>query len=294
MAADLSHLSGWLEDGGHAVFAAQAKPLYSAGPDLVAADSALLYKAWKDVGGSYPDYPAQQIGDCTSFASGHATDLLQNIQIVNGHPAKWKEICTEAVYGIGREIAGMLGGIFSSDGCYGGAVAKALTDFGGVPREAVGAYSGQRAKQWGRSGVPSDVKKLCADHKLGAAALVTTTDELAKALSNLYPGIVCSNQGFTMTRDANGMCRASGSWAHAMAIIGFRTRAGAREFLIGQSWGDNTPSGPTVDDQPNWSFWINEPTMASMLRGQDSYVFSGFAAFDPQPLPSHWSWSTAA
>lgn len=294
MPIDFSQLGGWVDDGGHAVFASQARPLYAAGPDLVASDSALLYKGWKDVLSSYPSYPAQQIGDCTSFATGHATDLLQCVQITLGNPAKYKEICTEAVYGIGREIAGMTGRRFAGDGCYGGAVAKAVTQYGAVPREAVGAYSGDRAKQWGYSGAPDEVKKLCADHKVGAAALVTTADELAKALSNGYPGIVCSNQGFTMTRDANGMCRASGSWSHAMAIIGFRTRSGNREYLIGQSWGDNTPDGPTVDDQPNWSFWIAESTMASMLRAQDSYVFSSFQAFDPQPLPSSWSWSTAA
>jgi hypothetical protein len=41
----------------------------------------------------------------------------------------------------------MLGG---GDGCYGAALAKAVTEVGVVPREAVGAYSGERAKEWGR------------------------------------------------------------------------------------------------------------------------------------------------
>jgi hypothetical protein len=55
-----------------------------------------------------------------------------------------------------------------------------------------------------------------AEHKIGAASLVSTLDELDAGLANGYVAIVCSNQGFTMERDQDGFCRPSGSWAHCM------------------------------------------------------------------------------
>jgi hypothetical protein len=227
------------------------------------------------------------VHNCTSFGTGHANDLLQCVQIAIGKkPFEYHETCTEAIYGVGRELANMLGG---GDGCYGGAVAKAVSQVGAIDRKSVGAYSGSRAKSWGRSGVPADVKAKLSAHKVGSIALVATPDDVVTALANGNPCIVCSNQGFTMTRDANGMCRASGSWAHCMCIIGYRTRNGNKEFCIGQSWGPNTPSGPTTDDQPDFSFWITSQTMASMLRGQDSWALSAFDGWPGQAIPSHWT-----
>jgi hypothetical protein len=289
------HLMGYVDDPSrHAVTATLDYPSFAAAaPDLMGVDveaDVFLYKAYKEVLGKYPSYDAQTTGDCTSEGSGHTCNLLQCIDIATGHqPQEYKEICTEAIYGIGREIAGMLG---RGAGCYGSAVAKALTDFGAVTRELVGPYSGRRADQWGgRGGVPQEIKDACAEHKLGSATLVTTLDEGDAALANGYPWIVCSNQGFTMTRDADGFCQARGSWAHCMHVMAKRTRNGAKQYLIGQSWGDNVPSGPTTDDQPTWSFWAAANVVASMLRGRDSLAFSRFKGFPGKPLPSSWRWA---
>src|SRR4029077_11274464 len=83
----------------------------------------LLYKAWYDVLGNEPSYPAQQIGDCVSFGHGHASDLLQCVEIAlealtpgDASPldsgqaaAEYREIDTEFIYATSREIAGILG-----------------------------------------------------------------------------------------------------------------------------------------------------------------------------------------
>lgn len=270
--------------------AAQFRRLADVAPHLLyapPADNVLLYKAWKDALGAYPAYVKQDIGDCTSWGSGHTADLLQSVQMVLGKQAEsYKEICTEAIYGMGREIANMLG---SGDGCYGAAVAKAVME-GCVSRESVGPYSGRRAKQWGAQGVPADVRTAAKEHPVKATALVGTTDEADAALMNGYPMIVCSNQGFAMTRDADGVCRAQGSWAHCMAIIGCRTYNGKRQYCIGQSWGPDVPDGPLTDDQPDFSFWIASAALAKMLAEQDSFAFSGFAGFPGQPLPGNWTY----
>jgi hypothetical protein len=145
-------LCGWIDDPNrHFVARSFPHPTFSqAAPDLMTGDNSkdvFLYKAWVDVLGKYPEYPAQQIGDCTSFGSGHALDLLQCIEIALGNMAiEYRETCTEAIYGMGREVGGMLGG---GDGCYGVAVAKALTDFGAIT--AVPASPPRSSRRWASS-----------------------------------------------------------------------------------------------------------------------------------------------
>jgi hypothetical protein len=290
------HLCGWVDHFPARVGLAATfcKPLAQTAPHLMAVaaeDNVYLYKAWKDALGAYPNYVAQQIGDCTSFGSGHAIDLLQCVEIVLGHEATaWLEVCTEAIYGIGREIAGMLGG---GDGCYGVAVAKALTDVGSTTRKAVGAYSGQRAKQWGgRGGVPQAVKETLSPFKVKSAALITTLDELDAALSNGYSSAGGFSQGFSMTRDSNGMCRQSGRWGHEVMCAAKRVRDGRREYMLCQSWGRNVPSGPTPEDMPDFGFWISGESMADILGQRDWLTFGGAPDFEVRPLPSTWTYAS--
>jgi hypothetical protein len=225
------------------------------------------------------------VHNCTSFGSGHTIDLLQCIEIFLGkQPFEYLETCTEAIYGMGREVGGMLGG---GDGCYGIAVAKAIAEMGVVPREMVGEYSGQRAKQWGgRGGVPSDVKEKAKPFKGTQTATITTLAELDAALANLYPTAGGFSQGFSMHRNADGVCRSQGRWGHEEAIVARRTRNGRRQYLMLQSWGPNVPDGPLTDDQPDFSFWIDESDAADMLGQRDWVVFSGFGGFRKRPIPS--------
>lgn len=212
---------GWLgADETQKLHAAMFPTLAQAAPRLMAdlpaadGDPILLYKAFTDVLGKFPGYPAQQIGDCVSFGHGHGNDLLQCIEIALGEPSEYRETDTEFIYGESRKVAGILGPF---DGSYGSAAVKAMTTVGVVSREMLGgdgAYTGSRAKSWGRTGPPSSVEQLAAPYKLGGAALVKTWDELLAAMKNGYPVTICSDQGFTMTRDSNGFCQPRGSWGH--------------------------------------------------------------------------------
>ena len=190
-------LCGWRGiDATQQVFARQFSALRQAAPHLFGApaptDPVLLYKAWSDVLGKYPDYPAQQIGDCVSFGHGHGNDLLQCIEIRLGESVEYRETDTEFIYATSREVAGILG---TSDGSYGAAAVKAMTTIGMVSREMLGAdgtYSGDRAKEWGRTGPPHDLETKAAPYKLGSAALVSTWDDLVAAITNGYPVTICT------------------------------------------------------------------------------------------------------
>jgi hypothetical protein len=263
----------------------------------------LLYKAWTDLFAGYPPYPAQQIGDCVSFGHAHATDLLQCIEYElavgpRGPPPKptdIQETDTEFLYGAAREAGGMLGG---QDGCFGAAAVKAMTETGIVSRRMLGAqgvYSGQRAKQWGRTGPPEILKSKAAAFKLGSVAQVTTWDELVAALHNGNPVTICTARGFNLQRDSQGFCKLQGRWGHCMFIAGIRfDRPGA---CIIQSWGTDMPSGPLGLDQPSYSFWADRNAIEAILSEGDSWALSKSPNFGQtaqggenprRRLPSSW------
>ena len=148
-------LCGWRGiDATQQRFARQFPGLRQAAPHLfgdpVPTGPILLYKAWEEVLGSYPAYPAQQIGDCVSFGHGHGNDLLQCIESRLGVPVEYRETDTEFIYGASRQAAGILG---TSDGSYGAAAVKAMTTIGMVfarcwvvtePIRVIGPKRGER------------------------------------------------------------------------------------------------------------------------------------------------------
>ncbi len=296
MSQSLSYLGGWLDIQERHIVAAQFPRLMQAGPQLFGAyrgtDPVLLYKAWTEVLGGEPPYPAQQIGDCVSFGHAHANDLLQCIEIGLGEPTDYKETDTEFIYATSREIAGILS---NQDGSFGSAAVKAMTQWGIVSREMLGsdgAYAGSRAKSWGRTGAPQNVKDMAKPYLLGGAALVKTWDELVAAITSGYPVTICSDQGFTMTRDQNGFCDAHGSWGHCMGVSGIRFDI--EGACVDQSWGKNTPDGPQVLGQPSFSFWAHRQTIERILSQGDSWAISKSPDFAPRPLPSGWRYNIAA
>jgi hypothetical protein len=297
--SEFSQFFGWVDDydtreatrqaAGLSYFADVARPL------MMGADGnsdILLFRAWHDALGSYPNYPAQQIGDCESFGHGHADDLSQCVEAcLSGSDLQYEETCTEALYGAGREAGGMLGG---GDGCYGSAMVKAMATIGVVPRSAVGPYSGQRAKQWGRSGIPAEVRQLAANYKFGQAALVTTYDEMIAALANGNPVTISSNCGFEggggFRRNAQGICEAGGTWGHCMLICGRITSDGTDTAVIAQSWGNQQPSGPVVFDMPLYCFRARREVVERRILAQrDSYAITKAPAFKRRPLPANWT-----
>lgn len=295
---DPASAPGWLgNDATQQGFASQHPTLAQAAPTLVAdarddGSPVLLYKAFLDVLGAFPAYLAQRIGDCVGHGHGHGLDLLQCVEIALGEPSEYRETSTEFIYAASREVAGILRG---GDGSYGSAAVQAMTRVGCIPRERInggGAYSGDRAKLWGRTGPPPELKAAAAAWKLGAAARVATWAELVAAMRNGYPVTVCSSVGFATPRDAQGFCQAKGRWDHCMFVAGVRfDRPGA---LICQSWGPDEPQGPITPDTPTFAFWADRANVERILSQGDSWALSKAPEFAARPLPPSWSYSSAA
>lgn len=290
-------LCGWRGiDATQQHVASQFPALRQAAPHLFAAppptNPILLYKAWAEVLGKYPAYPAQEIGDCVSFGHAHGNDLLQCVEYRLGAPVEYRETDTEFIYGASRQVAGMLG---TGDGSYGSAAVKAMTTIGMVSREMLGSngtYSGDRAKQWGETGPPQDLEANAASYKLGSAALVSSWDELVAAVTSGYPVTICTSLGFTLTRDNDGFCAAKGTWGHCMLIAGVRFDIPGA--CIVQSWGPDVPDGPTALDQPDFSFWVKQAAIEQILGEGDSWALSKTTAFVKRDLPPTWKYDSAA
>jgi len=275
--------TGWIDDPNrHALAATMPKFAESWKLTVEPTKPALLYKAYLDVlSGQFPPYVAQQIGDCVSQGWGRGNDMLQCVELALGwDQSTYQETYTEFAYGSMRQVGGHLGFF---DGSYGSAAAKAAVTVGYVPRSA--PYSGSTAKSWGRTGPPRELVALAK--KLGGVARIVDWPGLVSAVCNGMPVAICSNQGFTMTRDRDGFCRASGSWAHCMLIGGVRfDRPGA---CILQSWGPDNPTGPTSLDQPSFSFWAERNVVEGILAQGDSFALMKAPEFTPRNLPGSYT-----
>lgn len=247
---------------------------------------------------------SQGIGDCVSHGYEFACTLLMAIQAVLQKRQFPAVVASEAIYGGSRVEARnqKFGGW--SDGSYGAAAAKWVQQWGvvvrqdyssttGNPEHDLRVYSAQKAKSWGAYGCGgrADAGKLdevARLHPVQTTSLVTTFEEAAAAIRNGYPVPVCSNQGFTRTRDKDGFCRPSGSWAHCMCFCGVRwDRPG---LLCVNSWGKSNSGVYYPKDLPEaiavCSFWVDAKVCDSMLgRWKDSFALSQFVGFKRQRLP---------
>lgn len=265
----------------------------------------------------------QLIGDCVSWGWAHGVWIAQCVDWEQGlleSPPAFPS--TEAIYGgsrveaRGRDGSGRspVGGY--SDGSYGGAAARWVRDWGVIYREVqdngvdLTSYSGDRAKSWGAygnggqgdNGVLDEAAKA---HPCEHVALVTNFDEAAAAIESGYPVAYCGGVGFTSTRDSDGFCRRSGTWWHCMCFIAVRygsgddgngetDSSGRRGLLCLNSWGPSASRGPKWPaDQPDGSFWVDEATVNSMLRGEDSFAVGSVQGFAWRDL-DHREWMDEA
>jgi hypothetical protein len=270
--------------------------LASAGPGLADEQrETLLYPALFSVA---PDWKrgAQGIGSCVGWGWSLSCDILAACDIVvRGESESYGgRVLESSVYAFSRVEArgGRPAGM--SDGSYGAAAAKAVTQFGtlhyGIDYggQTFGEYSANREKTWGNTGVPNELEPFAAKHRVATTTLVASFKEAGVAIQNGYPVAVCSGQGFGMTRDADGFCRAAGSWAHCMMFAG--VQYGSRPGLLCvNSWGASNSGKHYPETMPErfkeCSFWVDADVCDRMLSGRDSFAIAGYEGFAPRRLP---------
>ncbi len=316
---------GWIEAPHEVekVMSALPTPLMTSSntPALDTSKDTLLYDIFRKVTGFDPPKGPQKIGDCVSWGWGNLTNYIAALQIFLALQPKglvdlpdpvvvgqetyaaaceardsivgeYQEAATESIYALSRvEVGGQRGSY--SDGSVGAWAAKAVSTYGTLSRPYLdlkglgGAYDPNRAKDWGAKGLPDNLEPDARNHLIKTVSMVTTFEQAASLIQNGYPVAICSNRGFTMTRDADGFCMPSGEWNHCMLLVA--VRFGARPgCCISQSWGANTPSGPLALNQPDNTFWADADVINYILKQNDSFTGSNFMDYPNQKLIT-WS-----
>lgn len=262
----------------------------------------------------YPDClpgGAQARGDCVSWSSRNAALTTMCCEIaaakpdevtgrVEGAPevptegVKFGVLSTEAIYWWRRH---------GGDGWSCPAAANVLLKESGLwlrkNYDSLGVdltrYSGGTAGKYGSRPPEGEISTGGREHLIRTATTLRSSDELRDFLANGYGVSSCGGEGFSSTRDENGVSKRQGSWAHALAYLGFDDRDEVKQkyggplVLVQNSWGQWN-KGPqrilgTQIDIPVGSFWArwSDVSRRSMI------AFSGVAGWPARSLPDYVS-----
>ncbi len=295
--AQIQERCGWQRDD-QAVKAVADTLLFKAFADTPAGQAAdplpdhvYLWESFNKVLGRGPPSKDQgQIGSCVSFGTNNAVTYTLATQLATqgGDAGQFRDIAEEVTYGGSRVQVG--GGRIRGDGSVGAWAAQFVNKWGIVAREKHGeydltTYSVSRCREFGSRGVPAPLQEIAKQRAVKDITLVKTWAEAKKALASGYAIAVCSDRGFRMQRDSNGICEPSGQWNHCMAIIGYATINGREYGRIENSWGPNAHTGPLGPGNPPPSgFYADSKVIHGMLGQGDSWAFSAVQGWPARKL----------
>ena len=188
---------------------------------------------------------------------------------------------------------------YDGDGWYcSAAVQVSLTKCGIVPRIKISddldfrTDDDRHGHRYGKKAPPAEIAELIGQNLFRDATRIDSFESLRDLLNRGFGVTSCGSEGFSKKRDANGFSPRSGSWAHAMAMIGVDDRpetiAKYREplVLIINSWGLKWNSGPrTIFNSktliPEGAFW----TRWSDVKRRDMYAMAGLNGWARKELP---------
>lgn len=258
----------------------------------------MLYPALLEVQSQWRRGSQGDVGSCVGWAASLAVDLVAACDIVyRREPEVIRgRVMESSLYGFSRVEARGLSVNNGGDGSTGFHAAKAIRDYGALHYGVdyggfvyVEQDKAKRDRDWGRNGVPDKLEPFAKLRRCSETTLATTFEEAAAAIQNGFSCVVCSGQGFSMSRDEDGFCKPGGTWWHAMVFAGVRW--GKRPGLLCfNSWGDSNTVGKHYPaEMPvavrNCSFWVDASVASKMLAGKDSYVYAGYSGFQPTQLP---------
>lgn len=239
-------------------------------------------------------HEAQTTGDCVSHGVRNDYDTVRCVEIhIKNEPEKFfLRTATEPPYGARGH---------SGQGMDPARATRFAHDYGMMFRQKYASvdlskYNSRIGTNWGRNGVPADVKEECSKHGIGKWIAPTSVDE-AKDL--LYSGYaIHSGQQFGVKNksDKNGIAIQGSSWNHDMATVGYDdTREVYPDcvFLVANSWGvwNVCPSVWPIDRYGEWpigSFWVRESLYAKYFVGNRSiFAFCDVEGVPQKKLPDY-------
>lgn len=236
-------------------------------------------------------YNQGSVGSCTGHATAFAVNVITACEIAMvRQPFEFRYMCSaEAMYGIGRKVAGMLSS--RGDGCYVSALVSGCETVGTLYCAPYGDvdlthYNEQRCREFGSRGVGSALETEAGKHKTLAAVNIENFGELLAAIRNGYPAVFGSNVGYEGLRNEEGVIAAKGTWNHALVGIAIRYSP-KYGWLVGlnNSWGNTWNPKGYVADEPMGFWWAKQSDVERMLRDGECFALSGIHGFPRQSLP---------
>jgi hypothetical protein len=260
----------------------------------------------------YPDSlpgGAQGRGDCVSWSTRNACLLTMCTDITSGVP---DEVSGKLEGAPDVSDAARLAGVLSTEAFYNwrghGGDGWFCSDAVGVAMKLSGlwlrknyaainldltTYSARNAGRYGASPPPASWLEIGKNHLIRTATVLNTYEQLRDMLANGYGVSSCGGEGFSAVRDANGVSKRQGSWAHAMAYAAVDDRPEIIQMYNGplvlliQSWG-NWNEGPrkiygTDIRIPVGAFWARW----SDIKNRDMIAVSGVNGWPPKKLASY-------
>lgn len=250
------------------------------------------HDAARKVLGNHMPAQMQPRGTCGGRTGKQAGQLLQCVMMAAGRTATYHKVSHAWLYSLARMEYGMLGG---GDGVADGSIPPVMAKYGLLHAEEAGdsadygTGSDDLAAKWGgRGGPPKDMLSLASDNKVFPNLVkVRSFQEMADGFAAGGVGLVSSMRGFTMTRDSKGRCAARGSWSHYMASSGVVIIDSRAYGVIDQSWGNDTPSGPQIENGrwPNYSFAAERDVIErDMIVDGSWHMVFGFPLWDEKKV----------
>ena len=251
---------------------------------------------------------AQQRGDCVSHSTKNAGLATMCCEIVAGTPdpetgrvETAPEISPEAIQaGAASSEAIYWWRDHGGDGWSCGHASSVIKNESGLwlrknyPDFSVDLtrYSGRNAGLWGSRNPPENILQFGRQHLIRTVTECSSPESIRDLIANGYGISSCGSEGYSSSRNEDGVSERRGSWAHAMAYLGFDDRDATKQkyggplVLVQNSWG-NWNSGPTRImgtnlDIPGGSFWAKW----SSLSRRDAYAYSAFNGWPRQRLPN--------
>lgn len=283
-ASDIAHAMGWADSGAGKLV-------------LLFLDAAILFP------NCYPG-PAQQRGDCVSHGGSGAAFLTFCREIMLGQPDPVTNI-VEGKPDVPPE--GIKHSVISSEWNYwhrrhGGdgwqcqACVKVMLESGIMLRKPypelgidLTQYSGKNAGKYGPGLPPENMEAAGKAHLIRTATPVDGPEACRDMLYNGYGIIDCGGEGYSKTRDANGVSKRSGSWSHSMKEGAFDDREATK-----QKYGE-----PLVAIGNNWGIWNGGPRdimdSANLVPPEKKQDWIALDIVNAQTgnlmLPQGWFWT---
>lgn len=299
---------GRYEDPSHTepFFAAQPQIMLAANDILEADDNkdVDLCELYEQITGNAWDSLNQNPrGFCVGFGNAKMATLslamMAYAQLIDWPGA---DVAVEPVYGGMRyEIGALKHGsnlARGGDGGVGSWAAEWLLSYGvllKVKLEGIdlSEYSLERCAEWGQRGVPDIIEDDAKLHPLTSMMRTDTGEQSWRLIGQLYPLVHCSNQGFAMSRDSNGISRPQGSWAHCAGWSGrFTLKNGRRVLRYDNSWdgrkdGRGYLGNPVVIEGQNGPIKLNgnqflvelDIVERMCVSGRETYAMSGVQGY---------------